>query len=299
MTLRLVLPVHELASRYAAGASSNELARDYGCDWKTVMHRLRLAGVALRTRSQARALVNRKMGVTRRERVVFSAVPKDKLLGLYLVDKLSIGQICAQYGISFDRIRTCLQDLGCQIKRHPGPVGRISVSCDRLKELYVVQEKSVDAIAKELGLTRYAVRVKLRGIGVEFRNRHEVGHLHARRADRHRRVSPGGYAYVYQPTHHRANKQGYTPEHVWVWEQGHGTFLPDDWVVHHLNGVGDDNRPENLAAMPRNSHNKWLLPHLLRARIREVELQVEGLKKSLSEITDYNAAFEKLKGEGR
>ncbi|MCH8990540.1 MAG: HNH endonuclease [Acidobacteria bacterium] len=65
----------------------------------------------------------------------------------------------------------------------------------------------------------------------------------------------------------------YRPEHRIVWEQTHGQTLPSDWVVHHLNGVKDDNRPENLAAMPRHEHHthprKALGPY--EDRIRELE----------------------------
>ena len=65
----------------------------------------------------------------------------------------------------------------------------------------------------------------------------------------------------------------YRPEHRIVWEQTHGQTLPSTWVVHHLNGVKDDNRPENLAAMPRHEHHthprKALVPY--EERIQELE----------------------------
>lgn len=43
-------------------------------------------------------------------------------------------------------------------------------------------------------------------------------------------------------------------EHRVVWEKVNNKQLPKGWVVHHLNGVKDDNRPENLVGMPKASH---------------------------------------------
>lgn len=66
-----------------------------------------------------------------------------------------------------------------------------------------------------------------------------------------RRKQGKGYIGIYQPEHPRASKQGggrggYVPEHVLVAEKALGKFLPVRAVVHHVNGVITDNRPQNL-----------------------------------------------------
>lgn len=49
-------------------------------------------------------------------------------------------------------------------------------------------------------------------------------------------------------------KGGKKREHRMIWEQHHGP-VPEDWVVHHINGIRDDNRIENLQAMPSGTHS--------------------------------------------
>ena len=55
-----------------------------------------------------------------------------------------------------------------------------------------------------------------------------------------------GYVIIRDKSHPRAKSNGYVFEHILVMEQILGRHLLADETVHHLNGVRDDNRPENL-----------------------------------------------------
>ena len=89
-----------------------------------------------------------------------------------------------------------------------------------------------------------------------------------------------GYIMVYAPNHPRiikANNRGITrrrqhlAEHILIWERASGRFVPDTWVVHHLNGVRDDNRLENLIAIPKKDHSSWTFVKAMQKRIRDLE----------------------------
>ncbi len=90
-----------------------------------------------------------------------------------------------------------------------------------------------------------------------------------------RKVNTGGYIQIYHPSpHHRRVKQGhsyYVLEHILVWEKVHSKSLPEGYVIHHLNGVKTDNRPENLVAIPSNNHGGWTYTQHLQQRIKELE----------------------------
>jgi len=80
---------------------------------------------------------------------------------------------------------------------------------------------------------------------------------------------------VYTPDHPRQHN-GYVYEHWIIWEQAHNKPLPDGWVVHHLNGIRHDNRPENLAGMPNHKHHFIL--KAMGKRIQELEALLDGRK---------------------
>ncbi len=84
-----------------------------------------------------------------------------------------------------------------------------------------------------------------------------------------RHISNLGYIFIRNPTHPRADKKGYVLEHILIWEQAHNKPLPKGWVIHHLNGIKDDNRHGNLVALPDKKHRQILQAKA--KRIQELE----------------------------
>ena len=79
----------------------------------------------------------------------------------------------------------------------------------------------------------------------------------------------GDEATVKSPNHPRAKRNGYVPEHILIWEQLRNQPLPLGWVIHHLNGIGIDNRPEKIIGLPDRKHRGVLTAKA--HRIRELE----------------------------
>jgi hypothetical protein len=65
-----------------------------------------------------------------------------------------------------------------------------------------------------------------------------------------------GYKMLLRPKHHRSNCRGYVMEHILVAEKFYRRKLLDNEIVHHINGIKDDNRPENLVIMDAKDHKK-------------------------------------------
>ena len=89
-----------------------------------------------------------------------------------------------------------------------------------------------------------------------------------------RKKTGNGYIYLYMPDHMYSTKEGYIMEHRWIAQQKIGRIINPDEQVHHINGIKDDNRPENLEVV---SHRERSRNHA------DAVKEVERLKKILED----------------
>lgn len=71
-----------------------------------------------------------------------------------------------------------------------------------------------------------------------------------------RRKTKSGYIEIRIPQHPNAGAFGFVLEHRLVMENNLGRYLSKEEKVHHINGVRDDNRIENLKLISQSEHAK-------------------------------------------
>lgn len=68
------------------------------------------------------------------------------------------------------------------------------------------------------------------------------------------RRKKSGYIQLYLPKHPFSDKSGCIFEHRVVMEKSIGRYLNSKEFVHHINGIRDDNRAENLEMVTSATH---------------------------------------------
>ena len=71
-----------------------------------------------------------------------------------------------------------------------------------------------------------------------------------------RKKTNKGYIVTMKKGHPRATVDGYVMEHIVIMEECLGRFIGVDEVVHHINGIKDDNRVSNLEVMGFGEHTR-------------------------------------------
>lgn len=79
-----------------------------------------------------------------------------------------------------------------------------------------------------------------------------------------RTFHPQGYVFIYQPDHPFALSGKYIAEHRFIMERCIGRYLRTNEVVHHINGITNDNRIENLELMDASEHIRFHNKYRLR-----------------------------------
>lgn len=63
-----------------------------------------------------------------------------------------------------------------------------------------------------------------------------------------------GYVLIWMPDHPNRNNDNYVREHRLVYEKYLGRYLTQQEEIHHINGIKDDNRLQNLNKFLKNEH---------------------------------------------
>lgn len=128
-----------------------------------------------------------------------------------------------------------------------------------LYDLYIEDKKSINEISKITGMSSSTIHRKLIEYAIEIRNKAEAqtgkratkatkaklsGKNHW--AFKGRVKDKQGYILIYTANHPYKNCNNRVYEHRLVMEQYLGRYLIRKEVVHHINGIRDDNRIDNL-----------------------------------------------------
>jgi len=208
-------------------------------------------------------------------------IPENILQEYYIDDHKSIKEMEQELLIDHRTIRANLIKYGFHI-RHHSEDNKYNVTESKLHELYIDKQWSITMIANYYGCRDFIIHHYLHKYGINIRNWSD-----ARKAALNNGRKPGnykngvtqnsqGYIFIWKPDYPGSERHGYILEHRYVWEQTRNQKLPDGWVVHHINGIKTDNRPENLIAMPHLSHEK-LIPFMAQ-RIAELEDKIRQLE---------------------
>jgi tellurite resistance-related uncharacterized protein len=99
-----------------------------------------------------------------------------------------------------------------------------------------------------------------------------------------------GYILVYLPSHPYADNDGRVREHRIVMEKHIGRYLSPKEVIHHINGVRDDNRIENLELLGSQSNHasNHGCDHLKEYQFRKGQNPWNKGEKSIHDTTKSN-----------
>jgi len=142
---------------------------------------------------------------------------------------------------------------------------KIIISKRVLQNLYIINKLSIEKIAKLLNYSPMTVYLRLLEYNIRIRTFREA--LFVRYEGKHKRNKMStGYIRIYDPLTKKR-----VLEHRFIMEQKLGRKLEKNEIVHHINGIRDDNRKKNLCVLIKPQHKPNTVIYILQKKIRYLE----------------------------
>jgi hypothetical protein len=156
----------------------------------------------------------------------------------------------------------------------------------QLYEYYITKKLSAPTIAKILKCSYRTIYRRLRDYKIQIRTIKNAKKLSNTFGENNPcwkggRIKDGnGYIWIYYPNHpNRMKDRPYVYEHRLIMEKELGRYLKSNEIVHHINGIKNDNRIENLCLTIPKNHKTNTIVEILQKRIRKLEQIIkEGIK---------------------
>ncbi len=186
---------------------------------------------------------------------------KEFLQNEYLQEKKSIRQISIKTGYAYSTILSYFRKFN--IKTRTISEGRKNMKLrmilnkEFLEHEYLTKKKAIATIADENRCSICIVWRCLKEYGIKRRSSSE--HLKGKTpANFKGKRKQQGYITLYAPNHPYKNKHNFVFEHRLVMEKIIKRYLRPEEIVHHVNGIRDDNRPKNLKLFPNiKAHQEY------------------------------------------
>lgn len=192
-------------------------------------------------------------------------ISKELLVELYYNQRMTMQEICDVTEIKSPiTLKRRMDEYGLDrrdVNKENSLIYKLGISREEFKttliDLYISKEMSINEIARKFNVTQTVIRRRMKEFEIPFRDTDVARKMY--RGEKHHSWKGGkrksdGYVQIKKPNHPKADSSGYVYEHRYLVERELGRYLNSDEHIHHVNGIKDDNRLENLQVVTPSEH---------------------------------------------
>lgn len=231
---------------------------------------------------------------------------KEKLIELYVNDdRATMQSVADKLGCSRSAVLRGIQRYGLPSKPHGTQPAKVIPELDNREWLTEqLETKTMGQLASELGVASGRIASRAYGYGIKtpatdkgkaisdaIKKRYPNGRFGENASNwKGGKVHEGrGYTLVYMPSHPFSKDGTHVYEHRLIMEKHLGRYLGPNDIVHHINGIKNDNRLENLKLMTRAEHSRehWvdsLDAPGLREENRRLHKSIDELEETVKQL---------------